>query len=57
MKKVIVEQSTRFRCPYCNENRNLMILTAKGDLVGFNAEYAKLGDTLQCVSCKKNFKR
>lgn len=57
MKKVIVEQDIRFRCPYCKESRNLMLLTARGDMVGFNIEYSKPGDIIQCVSCKKTFRR
>lgn len=57
MKKAIIEQDIRFRCPYCKESRNLMLLTARGDMVGFNIEYSKPGDIIQCVSCKKTFRR
>lgn len=58
MKKAIVEGSIRFTCPYCGENRSSMMMITSGDFYqGWNIDWALPGDTISCVSCKKEFER
>jgi hypothetical protein len=57
MKKAIVKTNSRVVCPYCGENRSLMMLVSSGENKAFHVDYAHPGDTVYCVSCKKEFER
>jgi len=58
MKKAIVENDIKIICPHCGENRSLMILiSSPGFYRGWSVDYAVPGDTVSCVSCKKEFER
>lgn len=56
MKKAIIETNRRIMCPYCKENRGLMLLvTAPLMYFGYSPDSCKGHIKIQCVSCKKRF--
>jgi len=57
LKKAIKERYERVICPNCGETRSMMLLLSKSDLPGWPAKFGTEGDTIICVSCKKEFEK